>query len=455
MDPLAAPGSSSSSSATGPFNHSEKRRKQQLAPEAASADPLKRFLKSPNPPEIQEISPDLAVERERLQERVRTVSASSDEFVGVFSPERAKEFVTARQAVVDDLTTHLRTSRQTVREAQQQNTVDRRTAKRVLSDLEQCETAVRKERALIIKNRMKLEYGILAHPTHARLGEAYLAAITDALAEPSDARVKKRASRENREQSQFRSLIERAYVPAPGTPEYKPPRPSAQYPDLWCPVTGAWHDARQVKAGHLVPYAIGETNAVYIFGLPVLDGWKAIWDWRNGLPLAEEVEACLDRGQIVIVPVEDTTDEFKLIVLDDSILCTAAYRDGPNFRELDQAHLQFKTEARPGKRYLYFHCLITLFRRHRFYVEGCERDQDKIRMGKVWGTPGKWLRGSIVRALALEIGDICHADEFLQEDLADPTETSVERERQLAVEVKEVVTDRGVGEKQDEDENEG
>lgn len=28
-------------------------------------------------------------------------------------------------------------------------------------------------------------------------------------------------------------------------------------------------------------------------------------------------------------------------------------------------------------------------------------------MGRLWGTPGKWMKASIIRALALEIGYIC------------------------------------------------
>lgn len=113
-----------------------------------------------------------------------------------------------------------------------------------------------------------------------------------------------------------------------------------------------------------VPYGIGEINADYIFGLPTDEGWTAIWSFENGLLLYSRVEQAMDAAQLVINPDEDSGEGLKVVILD---------------------------EARPLKRYLYFLCLISLFRRHRFYVEGSERDQAKLQMGKIWGSPGSWM----------------------------------------------------------------
>lgn len=40
-------------------------------------------------------------------------------------------------------------------------------------------------------------------------------------------------------------------------------------------------------------------------------------------------------------------------------------------------------------------------------------DQENITMGKVWGTPGKWMRTGILQALALKIGDIVQVEKCL------------------------------------------
>lgn len=49
--------------------------------------------------------------------------------------------------------------------------------------MEEFDAAFLNERAALARNRMKLEFGILSHPTHARIGEAYVAAIVESLPE--------------------------------------------------------------------------------------------------------------------------------------------------------------------------------------------------------------------------------------------------------------------------------
>ena len=70
-----------------------------------------------------------------------------------------------------------------------------------------------KERAALAKNRTKVECGKLSHPTHSKIGEAYLAFLVDSLSEPSGARVKKQGKRDKHEHELFKKLVRKAYSP--------------------------------------------------------------------------------------------------------------------------------------------------------------------------------------------------------------------------------------------------
>lgn len=203
-----------------------------------------------------------------------------------------------------------------------------------------------------------------------------------------------------------------------------------------------------------MPYGIGEINAAYIFGLPADKGWTAIWSYKNGLLLHSRVERAMDAAQLVIVPDAEPGEGLKVVILDESILNKSPFVGSPKYRDLNNIKLVFKTEARPLKRYLYFLCLISLFRRHRSYVEGSERDQTKPQMGEIWGSPNKWMRCSIIRALALELGDILRAEEVVGADLDTERffdELSPKSKRQMVIEIRQAI--EGVKDDQDEDEN--
>lgn len=436
------------------FNRIEKRKKQREALGAAFKDPLTNFTASPSK-ELRHFSQELADDAEKLKARIRNTSASSDVEVANFQPGVARRFVDEREPIAEDLATHLKACRSKIREAQSQGVLLQPIAKRLLSGIEDLDAALLKERAALAKNRIKVEYGILSHPTHSRLGEAYLAALADSLPEPSGARVKKQGQRNKHEHELFKNLVRNAYSPQKGDEGYDAPDSDLHL--VWCPVTQAWHEAASVTTAHLVPYAIGELNAAYIFGLPVGDGWNALWTPHNGLPLYHKVEEAMDKGRLLIVPEFDSNSNSKVVLLDESLSETSIYLHGPKFGDIHNRMLMFKTAFRPGKRYLYFLCLITLFRRHRFVVDGWEKDRQKLQMGRLWGTPGSWMKSSIIRALALEIGDISmEAIEMDEGDMVLPeTNASSEKERKIATEIRQVFegveSDNEDGDTEDED----
>lgn len=145
------------------------------------------------------------------------------------------------------------------------------------------------------------------------------------------------------------------------------------------------------------------------------EGFDCIWSVKNGLLLYDQIEEALDNAQLVIIPRVDNKDILTVVLLDQSIANDEihVYRPGNSIlRYKDLGDLEFKTEVRPGLRNLYFSALLAIFRRKRHSVPDYEHDFDKLRMSDnaVWAAPEKWMRRSIIRSLAAEIGDVFTED---------------------------------------------
>lgn len=167
-----------------------------------------------------------------------------------------------------------------------------------------------------------------------------------------------------------------------------------------------------MEAAHIVPTAIGDIPAAYVFGLALGKGNEALWDRANGLLLHNHVQIAFDTAKLVIVPdVKAGDNEFQMVILDEE-LRDAELTIGGTFGDLEKQPLQFLTNARPDRRFLYFHCILSLFRRRRSLVPGWERDQTKLFTTEVWATPGPWLRRSLIGALALELGHVIRLEDM-------------------------------------------
>ncbi|MCJ1263820.1 hypothetical protein MMC22_003690 [Lobaria immixta] len=263
------------------------------------ADPLEQFTISTEHA-LQQVGQELANDSDRLRERIRNAIASSQLLIGSFAPEAAQKFVAKREQLTEELAVHLKACRTKIREAQEHDLADRKTSKRMLSSIEELDAMLLNERAALARNRVKLEFGILSYPTHARIGEAYLATIVENLPQLSGARVTKQRARDTCDQHQFRHCED-------------PPM-------LWFPVTRAWHDVMNTTVAHIVPSRIGGFNAAYIFGVPVEEGWKTIWDYKNGLVLHKRIGQALDAAQLVLVPNGESVEGLKVGLLDESLL---------------------------------------------------------------------------------------------------------------------------------------
>lgn len=215
MDPSPDDGGSSA-------RREDKRRKQREGLSLPFADPLECFSISPEPA-LWSVSQELTDGGERLKERARIFSAFSDEAIRKFDPKNAQKYVSERERLAEEVASHIKACRNKVREAQENKLVDRNNAKKLLCGMEEFDAALLKERAALARHRMKLEFGILSHPTPARIGEAYLAAIVESLPESAGERLKKQGSRDKYFQEQFKALVRQAYTPTKETPAYDPP----------------------------------------------------------------------------------------------------------------------------------------------------------------------------------------------------------------------------------------
>ncbi len=425
------------------FKREEKRSNQRKAPRETVPDPLMEFS---IPKTVRKASGELDEKAKRMEERKRKISAMSDEAVGS-GHETPRAFVKERENFANDAAALIKASRAGVDSLVSECKMNRKDAGQAKKELEASDRMLLKERAVLATNKVRVEYGILAHPSHARLGEAYLAAVVENLQGPARAAVQEQGPWDSGDQANFRARLIKNYCPL----EAQLDPNDTNFAGRWCPVTGTYHDDRHVKAAHIVPYSIGEGNAAYLFGLDPETGYEAMWSSRNGLILHEAVEEAMDTARMVIVPDPTAMSELQAAVLDPELLRIPAFLKGPTFEDLDGKRLQFRTAARPGRRYLYLNTLLTLFRRKRFCVNGWEEDMHKMRFERVWASPGPWLRRSIIKALAYEIGDAHRLDDLGpgNRGLVDfPDQKSPSREASMAIVIR-----RGIEVKDDNDDD--
>ena len=341
--------------------------------------------------------------------------------------ERISHYIDRRQELVEDIDAHFKDARNVIREARkglppghQKNDLTR-----ALAEINDTDGMLLKERYALVADRTRVKYNMLGQPDHVKLRAAYLMAIAEST---------KKHGRLATDRRSLRNRLIKTYCSNSSTILES----SELFPEnIWCPVFGKSFFTFMVKAAHIVPQSIGETNAAYLFGSQIEEGFNVIWSEKNGLMMHSALKKLFDDGSMVIIP--DPTDENEFISI---LLCQDLLKETKPSQLIDapistihRKRLQFQTDARPGKRYLYVHALIQSFRRRRYDAPGWEHDREKVFTGGVWASPGKWARKSMVEALALEIGDI--GDFGDEEGLGDfPNAKPAEEEKRMATKVR-------------------
>lgn len=392
-----------------------------------SDDPLTNFS---IPMALRKHSAELDKFTTELEGRIETLSALFAEPLND-DLQIARRYIEQRTELVEDAAKALRRGRTVLADLIESGQIDKGMLKGWRDVLKASDLALLSDRALLASDGTKLRYRMLANPVYVGAGEAYLASLARVMRLPEGAMFEP-AKRDRLDQASFRLRLRAAYNP-PGCDD------DPINKNDWCPITKSLWVKRGMKAAHIAPWEIGERNAAYLFGLSVMDGYTAIWDTQNGLRIYCELEERLGRGRIVVIP--DGANEFKAVVLDETILKRELRFRGSGlfYRDFHNKRLEFKTEARPARKYLYFLCLLSLFRRKRYNVVGWQKDCEKILNPAIWGTPQKWLRRSILQHLAMEMGDVERLEDVAGEEngFTDfPGQVSEEEERLMAVQIR-------------------
>jgi HNH endonuclease len=170
----------------------------------------------------------------------------------------------------------------------------------------------------------------------------------------------------------------------------------------------------ELTAAHIVPFAIGETNCNYLFLDDDVSPTGHLMHPGNGLLLHHLLEKAMDKARIAIVPADETNPsarDLKVVVFDRDIFNIKSGLSFP-WSELDGRRLEFKNDNRPRLRYLYFTFLMSMFRRRRFECTGWKSDLTRYLGGKMWASPGNWIRGSSIRAIARRIAHETNLEAF-------------------------------------------
>ena len=431
-------------------NRTSKPSKMRQSLDSAFSDPLQDFK---TPVAIRKISKTTDSESVELEDRLRKSSDSSDGPIGD-EPDRTSLYINQRQELVEDLEAHLNEARNIVREARTglSSGHQRNELETALTELDQTDSILLKERAALAANRFRVKYSVLGQPSHVKIGEAYMMAITDNLPEPAESSYKRKRGRVGADQTSFRNRLIKAYNTEGSKILGTPPEFQTK---IWCPVSGREFVPRDMKAAHIVPYSIGETNAAYLFGSKLDEGYDVIWSERNGLMLHYILEKIFYDGRMVIIPDPTDDNEFISVILSQDLLKDSRLSPAnAPYSTFHKRRLQFQTAARPGKHYLHMHALLSLFRRRRYDVPGWEKDREQVFNGQIWPTRGKWARRSMVEALALEFGDSLENIEAVGGLGEFPDAKSPEEEKRVATVVRYVMETRASDVEEEEDDDE-
>ncbi|KAI9824971.1 MAG: hypothetical protein M1826_007223 [Phylliscum demangeonii] len=161
-----------------------------------------------------------------------------------------------------------------------------------------------------------------------------------------------------------------------------------------------------MRAAHIFPYRLGSGVMTLCFGKLAPD---EIMSPRNCLMIHKELEAKFYNYLLVIGPVTDDDSStakmptgWQSRILDYGCEAQSVKGTGHTWGQLDKRELIFRSDYRPAARYLYFHYVVSLLYAKKLSRKGWSKTGPKPE--KIWATPGRYLRASMLRTLALQVG---------------------------------------------------
>lgn len=220
-----------------------------------------------------------------------------------------------------------------------------------------------------------------------------------------------------------------------GRPGLFGPEFAQPWSDHWCPILKNFtHAANSNVEAPIVPHSFPLGLADYLFGP---DSATRIHSTDDTMIMHPWLKSQFEQHNFVLVPVDPTETPLKrwkiVVTMDDG----HGFRKGCLVRmaDLDGRELVFKNNARPAARFLYYHFLISIIicsakkkTSHEWLM--------KLMSGKPFGTWGKWVRKSVMVAMARQLGDVDVEFECLlkKDDVPFPDERSLspEEENEIA-----------------------
>ena len=175
---------------------------------------------------------------------------------------------------------------------------------------------------------------------------------------------------------------------------------------LWCPIMQRYAPSGSRTAAHIVPHALGFRNVGFLFGEPD-NGFDLLWSVRNGITMASILEKDFDRGDFVLVPVPSdpgSPTEWKLVLINEKKKKYPVGDSELKYEDLERP-LVWKNDERPGARYLYYHFVATILRYQKYEKPGWAETRLQLPTGRIWATPGPYLKRSTLKKLGEYLGD--------------------------------------------------
>jgi len=204
---------------------------------------------------------------------------------------------------------------------------------------------------------------------------------------------------------------------------------------IYCVISRGWFDYEDMNAGYIVSRRIGPEAFEYVFG----NGSGSRLDTSdNCLLMHRTVERNMDNGNFVLVPVEPSErpiKRWKIRMTNSAALDVSM--GSKQLKDLHDKEVDFKNDARPAARFLYFHFLISLLRNRRDQQPGWEEFALDLISGRPFASAGPYLRDSMLLSLARAGGGL---DEETERGLlgSEGTETFTEKEKLSSREEEEI-----------------
>ncbi|KAH0551257.1 hypothetical protein GP486_007449 [Trichoglossum hirsutum] len=179
---------------------------------------------------------------------------------------------------------------------------------------------------------------------------------------------------------------------------------------VWCPILKTYGEPFTRCAAHIIPHFVGYENVAWILGDEGNTGAGSshIWSFKNGLVISKILEQKFDRGDFVIVPIPTeigAPQRLRFVLLNTTYSHHTISESKMHYSELDGTELEFKGDGRPGLRHLYWHYVTSILRSVKWGKTGWDDLKARFPDRPIWATPGPYLRRSMLRQLAIAIGD--------------------------------------------------